>query len=611
MRKLPLFAVILLLADCAPRGRNGGGALFIEIKNAPLAAMDPQLEQQSEAMHRYLLGQLAVTHQDFPDALKNLSEASKLTNAASPSLHGQLAELNVREGKLTEALAEVNKALEAAPADERYLLLAAGVNEALNRFAEAEELYQRVIAAWPDNLEAHVLLSGLYTKQRDFTRAIEVLKKLTAKPAFEAMGRYYLGHVYELKGDAAAAESEYLKAYAQREPSQASNVIADVLRLYLTRNETKKAQEFCRRVLRQDPGNVVARRVLSQLLMGQKRFDEALQQLRVLTTLETNPEEARFKIALIQIEKQNYKEAEQELLLVLAKKPDLAEARYYLGSTYAATGRDDEAVVELLKVEGKQDVVERSRTFAAFLLRRRGDLPGARRAIEAALHKDPDNKKLALYLVLILRDMDDYEEAQRLLEAQMRKHPQDAELRFQYGVLLSDAGRGEEALQAMQRALELDPRHSDAMNFIAYSYAEEGVHLDEALRLVEEALKIKPKDGYYIDTLAWVYYRMGRISDAKREIRRAVKIVKDDVVVMEHLGDVLLSSGNKESAVKAYSKALKLGLQSRGGKEERQAVQRLKEKLKEHGVDPESVSLSSGAGKSPAQETPRTIEGGA
>ena len=581
-------AAALLVAGCgcSPSIWNQHGNVFVEIENAPKAAMDPELQQRSETMHRYLLGQLAIGQRDFPDALANLAKAEQLTQEPAPSLHGQLAELYVRDGKLPEALAEVQQALAADPDNERYLLLAGGIDEGLGRSEDAANAYRAAIEKYPKNMEAYVLLSGMYTKQRQLDRAAEVLRPLLKYPDTEPTGRYYLGHVLEQQGNFREAEEQYLKAY--RQGPAGANVVADLLRLYLSRNETKSAQEFCRRVLKDDRGNIIARRVLSQILMGEKRLDEALEQLEVLTTLESDSAESRFKIALIQIERQNYKDAERELLLLLANKPDQMEARYYLASTYAAMGRLKEALDELAQIKSGQAVFPRARMLAAFLQRQQGDLAGAEQSVRDALRQEPGNKKAIAYLVLILRDRREYGEALEVLEEQLEREPSDEEFLFQQGVLLSDLGRDKDACAAMQKLLELNPDHSDALNFVAYSYAEKGVELDRALEMAQRAVQARPEDGYYLDTLGWIYYRQGRLPEAKQALRKAVELVTDDVVILEHYGDVLVQSGELEEGRKVYRRAAETGGQTAGqgprSEEDRKARERLAEKLQKIGA---------------------------
>ncbi|NNG47644.1 MAG: tetratricopeptide repeat protein, partial [Deltaproteobacteria bacterium] len=85
------------------------------------------------------------------------------------------------------------------------------------------------------------------------------------------------------------------------------------------------------------------------------------------------------------------------------------------------------------------------------------------------------------------------------------------------------------------------------------------MRLEKAESLIRRALEIRPDDGYFIDSLAWVYYRMGDYPRAETEIRRALSFIPDDPIILEHMGDILSSEGKKEEATVYYEKAISHG----------------------------------------------------
>jgi len=84
------------------------------------------------------------------------------------------------------------------------------------------------------------------------------------------------------------------------------------------------------------------------------------------------------------------------------------------------------------------------------------------------------------------------------------------------------------------------------------------MNLDEAERLILKALKAKPGNGYITDSLGWVYYKKNELGKAVRYLREAALAVPDDPTIAEHLGDALAKAGDREEALSAYRKALKL-----------------------------------------------------
>jgi Tfp pilus assembly protein PilF len=111
-------------------------------------------------------------------------------------------------------------------------------------------------------------------------------------------------------------------------------------------------------------------------------------------------------------------------------------------------------------------------------------------------------------------------------------------------------------MDAMRKVISLDPKHSNALNYLGYTYADLGKNLDEAERLILEAMKYKPDDGYITDSLGWVYYKKGEYEKALEYLQKAIGIVPDDPIMLEHLGDAYLKLNDKTNALKFYKKSL-------------------------------------------------------
>jgi len=91
-------------------------------------------------------------------------------------------------------------------------------------------------------------------------------------------------------------------------------------------------------------------------------------------------------------------------------------------------------------------------------------------------------------------------------------------------------------IAAMEKVIALDPKHATALNYLGYTFADRNMRLPEAEKLVQRALEIRPDDGFFLDSLAWVHYRQGDFRRAEEELHRALKYVPDDPVILEHLG---------------------------------------------------------------------------
>jgi tetratricopeptide (TPR) repeat protein len=136
--------------------------------------------------------------------------------------------------------------------------------------------------------------------------------------------------------------------------------------------------------------------------------------------------------------------------------------------------------------------------------------------------------------------------------------PQNVDLYYSLGVLYEKTNRFEESIHQMRTLLKIDPDHADALNFIGYSYADRGINLGEAEKMIQKALQLKPGNGYMIDSLGWTYFKQNRIDLAIQYLKEAASLLPNDGTVAEHLGDAYLKAGRSQEALESYQRALKL-----------------------------------------------------
>ena len=162
--------------------------------------------------------------------------------------------------------------------------------------------------------------------------------------------------------------------------------------------------------------------------------------------------------------------------------------------------------------------------------------------------------------------------AVNLLEQIVAKSPDNDRYRFTLGAAYDEANKKDQAIAEMQRAIELNPRNAAALNYLGYTYADMGVHLDEAEHLIRRALELQPNDGIYIDSLGWVYYQRGEYKRAVEQLERAVELAGEDPTIVEHLGDAYTRLGRSGDALRIYRDAL-------GRAKESAQIERLKGKI--------------------------------
>ena len=106
---------------------------------------------------------------------------------------------------------------------------------------------------------------------------------------------------------------------------------------------------------------------------------------------------------------------------------------------------------------------------------------------------------------------------------------------FWFGVALDQDKQVDRAVEMFETCLRLDPNFADALNYLAYLWANRGVRLDDALRHIQTALALDPDNAAYLDTLGWIYYQQGRYADALALLEQADKLRPDDEEIREHI----------------------------------------------------------------------------
>ncbi len=135
-----------------------------------------------------------------------------------------------------------------------------------------------------------------------------------------------------------------------------------------------------------------------------------------------------------------------------------------------------------------------------------------------------------------------------------------------------------------KKALELFPDRADVLNYLGYSWVDQGVNLDEGMTMIRRAVEQKPDDGYIVDSLGWAYFRLGKYDEAVKHLERAVEIRPEDPTINDHLGDAYWKVGRQLEAEFQWSHAAAL-------KPEPEELAKIQEKLK-NGMPDDSPSAT-------------------
>ena len=157
----------------------------------------------------------------------------------------------------------------------------------------------------------------------------------------------------------------------------------------------------------------------------------------------------------------------------------------------------------------------------------------ARRAVELA----PDSLGPRVLLGRLYQRGKHWDEAGRVWLEAWKRFPGESRLALDLAFCREQSGKLDSAVQVARDVLTREPENPQALNFLGYLFADHNRNLEEARKLIARALDKDPENGAYLDSMGWVYYRLGRLKEARGQLEKAVAITGDPVV-HEHLGDV-------------------------------------------------------------------------
>lgn len=252
---------------------------------------------------------------------------------------------------------------------------------------------------------------------------------------------------------------------------------------------------------------------------------------------------------------------------VLAISPLTSSRELYnlIGQLNLELGRPERAIVGFRAATLAKPPLADSFTKLAAVQMLMQDFENATLSLEAGREHFPEDPDMLFRLALAYTTRERFAEAIPVF-AEIEALPADhegpthltQEFYLSYGAACERAGQIAGAERIFEACLDRYPDSHQAMNYLAYMWAERDVNLDQALAFVRKAIALKPENGAYIDTLGWVLYRRGDYPGALAEIEHADELIADDPVINDHLGDIHDVLGDRDRAVQYWSRSLRL-----------------------------------------------------
>ena len=130
---------------------------------------------------------------------------------------------------------------------------------------------------------------------------------------------------------------------------------------------------------------------------------------------------------------------------------------------------------------------------------------------------------------------------------------------YSRGIVLERTNRWPLAEEDFLKALELKPDQPLVLNYLGYSWVEQGTNLQRAMVLIKRAVTLRPTDGYIVDSLGWAFYRLELYEEAVKYLERAIILRPEDPIITDHLGDIYWHVGRRVEAKFQWERALTLG----------------------------------------------------
>jgi tetratricopeptide (TPR) repeat protein len=533
---------------------------------AACAGVEPVPEVTQPAAHRihdsharslYLFSRarISVHEGDYPNALNLLREAI-LLEPDSARLFGEIADIKLKIGQVPEALEYINKAIALDPGYRPPYVLGGIVMSSAGKDWEAADYLRKAVKIDPAKEDAYLHLAMSLTRLFEYEEAVSNLKTLVKLNPDSILGYYYLGRTYSQMKLYRDALGYFTKVLELR--PEFDQAIIDKAATYEAMGDYPEAIDTYRTLINNDEHRSAILQRLTQLLLQQRRFAEALEYLRISAQSGLGGHETMRKIGLVHLELEQYDDAVAVFGSMLEKDPTADNIRLYRGIAYEEKGDLENAYAEFRKISHNSTQYIEAVSHIALILKEQGKTDAAIAVFNEAISANRGNLELHLSLSALYESVEKPKAALETLTENEMIFQREPRFHFRIGVLLDKLGQRTESINRMKQVLLLDPKDAQALNYLGYSYAEMGVHLEEALKYIKQAIAIRPRDAFILDSLGWTYFKLKRYDEAAKTLEEAISLVNDDSTIVEHLGDVYAARKAVKKALKQYQRALEL-----------------------------------------------------
>jgi|HubBroStandDraft_6_1064221.scaffolds.fasta_scaffold05449_1 tetratricopeptide (TPR) repeat protein len=472
-----------------------------------------------------------------------------------------------------------------------------------NELLKSENEFKAAVKIQPDSEEAVTTLAYLYNEEGDSAHALEVLNTVPEK-ARTAKLYSALGYTYE-------QEKEYKQAVeAYRKSTELDHDNLDAVRglaqNLMNDGQTEAALEQYKAIVDADPSDAQTYMRIAEIDRRNGKFDQAMDALKKANSVVPDSLEVQYNMAVIDEAQGKYDEAIQ-ILNDLLTKTEHTEGDYStsdknnravflerLGTIYREAGKTqlaDQTFRKMLDlgddnaVRGYQQLIETyrdnkqwqqattvadeaakkfpdDRGLQMVAASQQADMGNPQPAIvrvKGLLKGNADDREVYIALAQMYSRIKDWDNAEESINKaiELSSKPEDKEYAwFVAGSIYERQKKYDKAEESFHKVLADDPKDAMTLNYLGYMLADRGTRLDEALGYIRRAVALDPQNGAYLDSLGWVYYKMGNYELAEENLRRASERMGDDPTIHDHLGELYMKTGRVKLAATHWERSL-------------------------------------------------------
>ena len=477
----------------------------------------------------------------------------------------ELAQIYAAIGSEGRSMEYASKAANLEPGNYWYQLACGSLFTQYNQKDSALVYFTRALKADSNALEVNTILAGLYAEKGEAEKADSLFRLLDEEGALndDMFLIMITGLIDNGKMEEAARRTEKL---IQQQPGETKYkaLLADI---YFEDGKKEKSDSIYREIIEKDPDNIESQMLYLMNLVYKKEYSGISGFLNTVFESELVDRVRKISVAgrlLLDTAfvRDNTESLGESLLILEGKYPQDEEILSLRASMYETAGKTDEAIARYEEIVKTVKPAFYSSEKLVLLYAEKKEYEKLY-SLAAGYSAENNRSILAkVYYAIAAMELEHYEVADTELKKALILAGNNSELKVQVLSMIGDLKYRmkdyENAFKSYEEALALAPHEVLVLNNYAYFLAEGNKDLDKALKMAEEVMKTDGDNETYIDTYAWVLYKLGKKKKAYKEMLRIFEKQEErDPEILEHMGFILKSMGKCSEATGYWEEALK------------------------------------------------------